>query len=336
MFLESVKVVATPILLVIFLVVLSRIALIQESSYLGYAILTDLTITIPFIYFLFIRKRNIPNLSTITFAIIGLFLAGWILPQNFHPFIKQLKHIVIPIVELTVFSLLLFKIYQFRKLLSSQPQRYPDAMQVLRESVANTFSNKYVAGALTTELSVFYYGFLSWKKVKPTNYLFTSYNNGSISLFCALILVAIAETLGFHFFLIKWNAIIAWIFTGSSIYLILQLFAHIKAILQRPISIEDGTLIIRYGIFMETSIPLESIESIQKNTASFLKIDGIEKIGLLGDTESHNLLVTLKNKETLLKPYGTRKLFKKLYFYVDEPDKLIGIINEVCPKKLLK
>ncbi|XLS28730.1 hypothetical protein ACJD0Z_16220 [Flavobacteriaceae bacterium M23B6Z8] len=332
---EIIKIFSLPVLLMLVMLFLSKTPQLETSKNLGYAIIADMVLTIPLLYFLLIRKRNISNLTVLTFSVLGLFLAGWMLPKDFQALIGQLKSIFIPVIELFIISSVLYKIYKFKRSVKEETSVVPDALQLLRKNINASFSNKFMAGALVTELSVLYYGFLSWKKIAVQPGVYTNYKeSGAIAIYGALILVIIAETIGFHFLLNQWSSVVAWIFTGSSIYLLLQLFAHCKALLQRPISLEKGFLIVRYGIFMDAKIPLASIESIEKTTADFVKEKGIEKVALLGDAESHNILLILKNEETLTKAYGTRKLFKKLYFYVDEPDHLIGTINERCLKKL--
>lgn len=334
---EFTKIFFLPVLLLLVTIFISKMPELQTSKNLGYAILVDLLLTIPLLYFLIIRKRKIPNLSVITFFVFGLFLAEWILPLDFQSIIGQIKTIFIPVVELNILFSLVYRIYTFKKSLKEEPSVFPDAMHLLRKNIDDSFSNRYIAGALLTELSVLYYGFLSWKRVRRQPTVFSNHKeSGAIAIYGALMLVIIAETIGFHFLLVRWNTTIAWIFTGSSIYVLLQLFAHIKAMMQRPVNIEKDHLIIRYGIFIDARISLSEIKSITRNSADFIKEKGIEKVALLGDAESHNLLLTLKNEETLRKAYGSRKLFKKLYFYVDEPDKLIGTINERCQKKSLE
>lgn len=306
---------------------------VATTPSLGYAILVDFTITIPLVYFLLIRKTKIINFSAITLSVIGLFLADWLLPEYFAPVTGSLKQFVFPVLETTILAIVLYKIYRFKKTLSNTSNGYVDAIQLLRTNFKEVIANKVVADVFVTELSVLYYTFLSWIPKKPEKAFTIHKNSGNTSLFAALIVVIAAETVGFHFLLEKWSTTVAWIFTISSIYVGLQLFAHVKALIQRPVSIEGDMLIIRYGIFMETSIPFHKIKAIEKNTSTPVKEKGTEKIGLLGETESHNLLLTLHKNETLIKPYGVRKLFKKLYFYVDEPTNLIGTINKLCLKK---
>lgn len=303
------------------------------DQFTGYAIIFDLIITIPLIYFFLIRQTKIFNFTTVTLSIAGLFIAGWLLPENFDPVIGTLRTYFIPLLEVFIFSFVLIKIYHFRKSLNNHSDNFTDALQLLRNNFEDLFGNKTVAGILTMELGIFYYAFISWKPQKPDIHFTGHKHSGTLALFSALIVVIIAETIGFHFFLIKWNSTIAWIFTITSIYAMLQIMAHLKAMIQRPVSIENNELVIRYGIFMECRIPIDKIEYLEKSTSTPLKEKDTQKMALLGEAESHNLLISLKEPETLIKAYGNRKLFKKLYFYVDEPTKLIGTINKLCLKK---
>ena len=124
----------------------------------------------------------------------------------------------------------------------------------------------------------------------------------------------------------------AWFLSGTGIYLGLQFIAHIKALKQRSIIIEDGLLKIRNGIFGETEMPLQHIKARKKHTKDTEKGKGIQSTALLDGLEPTTIKMKVSHRTTLTKPYGIRKLYKILYFYVENPSKFIGQINQICPK----
>jgi len=70
-----------------------------------------------------------------------------------------------------------------------------------------------------------------------------------------------------HFVIARWHIITAWIITAASVYTYLQLFAHMRAIIARPIAITSDAILVFNGLAGEASIPLQLIEQIAVNKA---------------------------------------------------------------------
>lgn len=88
--------------------------------------------------------------------------------------------------------------------------------------------------------------------------------------------------------------------------------------LKRPISIEGDQLCLRYGIMSETTIDLNNIASIEVSSKDLEFNHDTRKLSILGDLESHNLILCLKKENELLGLYGVKKTYKKLALYVDD------------------
>ena len=142
------------------------------------------------------------------------------------------------------------------------------------------------------------------------------------------IFLILMETLVLHILVARWSELIAWILTISSLYVSIQLFAHIKAMLQRPIEITDGKLHIRYGLFGDTEIGLDNIESVEFSNTNTSVEKGTKKLALFGDLEQTNTKITLKQEETLNGFYGFTSKYNSLLFYVDERDEFKKLIEQ--------
>jgi len=85
---------------------------INNSNNLATGITFDLLLTVPFIYFLLIRKTNIPKTTVIPFLILGIVISSIILPSENQYYLNLFKTWVLPIVEISILS---FVIYNVRK-----------------------------------------------------------------------------------------------------------------------------------------------------------------------------------------------------------------------------
>ncbi len=179
-----------------------------------------------------------------------------------------------------------------------------------------------------TEVAVFYYGFINWKKSHYKLNEFTHHkDSGSMALLAVFILIILVETFAIHLLLMKWSSLAAWIVTGLSLYTALQLWGFLKSIPKRPFIIENGKLKLRYGILNETDIDLESIESVEAFSQSIKKEDSIVKLSPLGELENHNLLIKLKEENFICGLYGIKKKYSKIAFYVDQKDAFLKKIE---------
>ena len=73
----------------------------------------------------------------------------------------------------------------------------------------------------------------------------------------------------------------------------------------------------------ETIIPIDSFESIELSKKSVKDVDGARKFSPLGDLESHNLILYLKDEITMNGMYGIRSVrCKVVALHVDEVERL--------------
>ncbi len=305
-------------------------AFVANPDTLSIGITIDLLLTIPLVYFLLIRKTKIPKTTVVPVMVIGLFIGSNILPLENQYYLNIFKIWALPVIELSVLGLITYKFRAVINEYTSKKEATLDFYTALKEASRSIFPSK-IAILFSTEIAVIYYGFVLWRKRKLAACEFT-YHKGSsaISLLAVLIFIVAIETFVFHILLERWSTTAAWILTGLSIYTAIQVFAIIKSIVKRPISVEESSLKLRYGILNETSINYIDIESIESYTASINEEDNIKKLSSLGELESHNILIILKKDYTLHGLYGTKKQYRKIAFYVDEKDTFITqVVKEI-------
>ncbi len=278
----------------------------------------DLLLTAPILYFLLIRKTNIPKTTVVPFLIVGIITCSLILPTENQYYLNLFKVWVLPIVELSV---LLFVIYNIRKGIKYYKLKKSEAFDFF-STLKNTCYEilpKAAVIPVVTEIAVFYYGFIYWKKSKLKSNEFTYHkNSGTIALLIAIIGIVAIETVTFHALLVKWNETVAWVFTFVSIYSGIQIFGFLKSMLKRPIAIKNNKLYLRYGIMTETTIDLKNIDSVELSSKDIEFNKETRKLSFLGALEPHNVIIRLKEKNTLIGLYGIKRKFKVLALYVDD------------------
>mgnify|MGYP000040927686 CR=1 FL=1 len=311
------------VLLALVFLLLKPVVFSGSESAMYMAITVDLLLTLPVVYFFTIRKTSIPNISVVPVFIVGLVLGSLLIPLDYQGGINLAQTWVLPVVELTVISLVSYKVIALRKQFKRTDGGL-DFMDRLRMAVTDTVPIQLV-GALTTEVSMFYYALISWKKpiLNSKEYSYHR-NNASIAMLYALLLAILVETIAIHFILIQWSNALAWVFSALSVYTGLQVFALIKSIPRRPITLNGNQLVIRNGLLGDCRVELNNIAQMEVFRNDLPEAyDKMKKLSLF----EQNLVFHFKDEITIVGLYGIRRKVKALAFYADEPEDLIGAIN---------
>lgn len=318
-----------PALIIIAATIIAFTPLIVTYPELAIGVTYDLTLSAPLLYLFLIRKTNLPKTTVILFFVGGVFIASFLLPkdQQFH--LNIVKLWLLPVVEISGLAFISFSAYRTFQTYKSFKGKSSDVFTILRETCRKPIKIPMLANVFAFEIAVLYYTFFSWKKFKPNEQTFSYHKkNGTVILFGVIIFLITVETLVFHILIIQWNVIVAWILTISSLYVSLQLFAHIKAIFQRPIEITGGKLFVRYGLFGDSEIDLQNIEKIEFSSVLPDEKEGVKRLSLLGELEQFNTKIHLKNEAELNGFYGIKSNFKTLLLYIDETEKFKKLIEQ--------
>ena len=318
--------------LMIFITKSSSFQMNPDSLAIG--ITFDLLLIVPFIYFLLIRKTNIPKTTILPFLIVGVLICSIIIPLENQYYLNLFKTWILPIVELSVLS---YVIYNVRKGIKSYKQKKGisiDFFTTLKNTCYEILP-KSVVIPVVTEIAVFYYGFIHWKKRELKENEFSYHkDSGTIPLLIAIIFIVAIETIVLHLLLTKWSNLAAWILTSLSIYSGIQIFGFLKSLYKRPISVENDKLFLRYGIMNEATIDFTNIVSIEVSSKDIELNKETRKLSFLGELESHNIIIRLKEESTLTGLYGIKKEFKNLAFYVDDKIEFKNQINNALQQRV--
>lgn len=323
-----------PISLFGILILLMKSPFLPGNEKLIVGITADLLLTVPLVYFLLIRRTEIPKTTVIPILVIGLLIGSYFLPNENQYYLNFFKTWILPIVEISVLSFVLYNVRKVIKQYKSNKTEAFDFFTTLKNTCYDILP-KGIVIPVVTEIAVFYYGFIYWKRreLKANEFSYHK-DSGTIALLIAIIFIVAIETVVLHILLSKWSNIAAWILTFLSVYSGIQIFGFLKSMFKRPISIENGQLYLRYGIMTETNINLEDIDSVEISSKDIELSNETKKLSFLGELESHNIIIRLKKENELIGLYGTRKKYRNLAMYVDEKTKFTNQIENALQQRL--
>ena len=300
----------------------------QNTEILSKGITLDLLILMPLTYLFFVRKSKLPNTSTILILIIGLTVGSLILPEENQNLLYWFKTYALPLVEISILSWILYKVFKTLKLFRSKQKSSSDFYNILKETCQEALPNK-IANFMAMEIAVFYYGFFYWKKTKLKDNEFSYHkDSGIIGLLFGFIFIIGIETYVLHILIESWNVNIAWVLSLISTYTAIQIFGFIKSIIKRPIFIEDGVLHLRQGILSQVQISSDDIERIELSSKDIQENKGTIKLSILGNHESHNIIIYLSREYELTGFYGLKKKFTGIAITIDQKERFIKMIEK--------
>ncbi len=293
--------------------------LIREPI-LASAITIDLIFTLPIAFWLFFRKTKFLKSAIPVIAPVGFAVALVILPADNRTLFNYLLYYVVPLLELVFIAYAVHLIYRARKTFRSLNDQKKDFSESIRETLVREFPYPFMAKALAFEIAGFYYLIFKWKTKTAADRFSYHKKNGVTALLFVFAFIVVAETLVFHFLIAKWSVIAAWILTLSSIYLIFQILAHLKAIILRPVEFTGDILHIRCGLMGDAEIEIGNIKSIsikdQDETIT-------ERLLPLGNLIKGNITICTNTESQLIGFYGKKRSFTNLEVYIDEPEKFV-------------
>lgn len=332
-FQKSLLVFGTPILMIGIMILISKSsAFFNSPNILSTGITFDLLLTVPLVYFLLIRKTNIPKTTVVPFMIVGMVVCSVILPEQNHYYLDLFKTWILPVVEFSILSYVLYNLRKAIKRYKLNKNGSVDFFTALKGSCHQILPKGMVI-PVVTEIAVFYYGFVHWKKRELSKNEFSYHKeSGTVTLLIAIIFIVAIETIVLHILLAKWSVVAAWILTFLSIYSGIQIFGFLKSMYKRPMSIENGKLFLRYGIMNETIIDIANIDSVELSSKDIELGKETRKLSFLGELESHNVIIKLKEENSLTGLYGIKRKYKTLALYVDNKIEFKGRIDSTLQR----
>ncbi|MFT5886024.1 MAG: hypothetical protein ACI9IP_002488 [Arcticibacterium sp.] len=306
--------------------VASSITFPETSIDFSLALTADLIFTTPLVYFLAIRKTQIPKLTVVPVFILGIVVGTLFLPKEQQTYLGLVKTWVLPVIELTVITFVFLKFRALRKPVRADTGSGVDFYTSLK-AASTEILPKRIAVFFATELAVFYYAIFKWRVPKLKSNEFTNYKEtGTRALLYALVGVVLIETTVGHILISRWSPTAAWILTVLSIYTGFQVLGFVKSFSHRPISVNKELLKLRYGLLAEADIPLDNIVHLESLSWKSELEEGVTSFSPLGDLDGQNLVLHLKAPQSITGFYGKTKMTQKLAIHVDQKQEFLATI----------
>ncbi len=318
-------------LLGLFLIVLAAAAFYIKSGngteelYLGLTL--DLLLTVPIVYWLFIRRTSIPKITVVPVFVLGVVIANQLIPEQHAGLLNTATTWVLPVVEMTVFAIVVLKVRKAMRLFRAKRSGSLDAADAIRAVATDLIPGR--AGTLAaTEMTVMYYVFIAGKKLKPLTNEFTIHrHSGTVAVLSILTFVVFIETVAVHALLQMWSATAAWILTLLSLYTAMQVIAVVRSLSRRPIRVDPRHVRVAYGLYAECLLDRSDIARVELSSRSVVADDGELKLSPLQDLEKHNVILHFNATQRIDMMYGITKDCDSLALYVDEPNKFADALN---------
>ena len=306
------------------LIAISQSSLMAADDLIPTALAIDFLVTLPVAYFFLIRKTSVPKITVVPIFFASFLIASAVLPDNL-ALMSLVGVVVVPAVELGVLCYLAYRIYRTRKRFREGVHARFDLMERLRTTLEHEIDPPAVARAAAFELAIFAYAFIKWRRKPVEGTVFTYHRASSPHLIVGVFLfLIVVETVGIHFLLSLWNETLAWVATALSIYFGIQLFAHLKALILRPIVVTESDLLLRCGILGDAMIRREDILSAEL-------VGGAEGEALdllpLGAMSQPNVRLALKEPVAVYGIYGLSKDATVLPLSLDDPAAFIAAVG---------
>ena len=136
---------------------------ISNQELLSSAIVFDLLITAPLLYFIAIRKSSISKLTVFRIFLAGVLFAGWIMNTNSSAFLQIIRTWISPVIEITLITFIAVKFYAAGKKAKRSGKENTDFLIYCRKILSEVFGNEKAGNIIASEIGVFYYAFFGRK-----------------------------------------------------------------------------------------------------------------------------------------------------------------------------
>lgn len=297
-----------------------------QPTLMSTAIMIDLMITAPLVYYLAIRKTRVPGFTTLRVAVVGLLVAGWILGAQPNPVLGSIKTWVSPVLEIVTIGYIARRFILANRRAKLAGSATVDFLIHARQILAEVLGSQKLGRIIASEFGVMYYVFRFGKR-ESRNDTFTTYKNSGILLILyTFVAIFVIETAGMHLLVHLWSATAAWILTALSVYSCLQLMAHIRAIKARPVTLSACGVELYNGLAGDAIVPYSNIEKVEVSD-TIPAYGNVVKLTLLNTLEKHNCIIYLKHPQTVTKVLGIQRTADTILCTIDQPSEFAAKVQ---------
>ncbi|MCM3744233.1 beta-carotene 15,15'-monooxygenase [Sporosarcina luteola] len=230
--------------------------------------LLDLAIVAPLLLVAMTRKKGFTLKRFITFMVIGLVAARFIIPSEYFEPFKFVPYAAIVLEGLIVLAelgLLFLLAKHLPGILKEVKRARNDGLFSFPSLVKERVSSHPLISIMTAELLTFFYAFASWKRKPPTGETFFSLHQKTSMLAFHIMLIhaIVIETIGIHWWLHGKSVILSIVLLILNVYSVIYFIADIQTVRLNPLAMKDDRLQISLGLGKRMEIPYDAIKKIE-------------------------------------------------------------------------
>lgn len=301
--------------------------------------LLDLAIVAPLLILAMTRKKGFTLKRFITFMVIGLVAARFIIPSEYFEPFKFIPYAAIGLEGLIVLAeigLLFLLVKHLPSILRELKQESNSGLFAFPTLVKERVSSHPLISVVAAESLMFYYAFASWKRKPPTGEAFFSlHQKTSLLAFNIMLIHAIViETIGIHWWLHEKSMILSIVLLVLNVYSVIYFIADVQTVRLNPLTMKENRMQVSLGLGKRMEIPYDAIDKIElfeEAAQCNLKSKGLVEF-IARDLEEAKPNCVLHFKEPLKATLfmGMEKTYEMAAIRLDEPDRF----REVLEKKL--
>jgi hypothetical protein len=293
------------------------------------AVAFDLTIGVPFLYWLLVVRRGHARASTLLVVFLASFFgARLVLPVAQHGLLAY-EWLVAPL-ELGIIAYVIAKIRRTARGLRGAPASL-DVPERIAAALHNAFPEPIVGRLLATEITLGWYALASWRREPhaPSGAKAFSYHraNGLAALLSALVAASVVELFVVHLLVQLYSSRAAWTLSAVSAVGIVWLVGFVRAIALRPVLVFPDRLVARGGIHWTAEIPREAIDVVESGWAVRAPHTGTPGYLRITPVAQPNVLLRLRTAVEAHGLYGRRRSVRVIAMSVDEPAALAELLR---------
>ena len=307
---------------------ITRLPQFYQRPALPAAVSADLLLGLPLLFYFVVARRY--RLSPLTLVVAfgaAVAVASWVLPAGQQQYVQWGKTALLLAEPLA----LLVGLWHLRRLVRAyrhgRQQGEADFLTNLENSFQTVFGRplRPVVGELAMLRYALWFGRAA---AEPAAVPFTAYRQSAFrATMGALLLASGVEMLVAHLLLVRWSAVAAGAALVLSLYSVLFVLGHLRAVVLRPTVVTaDGRLRLRVGFVWQVDLPLtEIVEAYQLPAAAILRPETLNLAKLL--LTEPNVLLVLRAPAPVRGLYGLTRRRQRLALYVDDPQAFIEAVK---------
>lgn len=294
-------------------------------------LLGDLLVTFPLLYYFMFRPSwKAFLLKWLVFAMAGFTFGGLIIPDGSKDLWRGIERLW-PVLALVQGALELYLLAYMVRRIAALMRMDGNADEAMATAIRARFAGTGFAPFALFEARIWYYGLFMrhGERLRFTGQQHFSYdkNGGNASNQFGMIMVMLFEMplahLMLHLVAVKpW---LAWTVDILSVWSVLYLVAEYRASQWRPVSLDVGGILIRYGVFAaDRTVPYHLIESVARCGDDVSRQRGLLRYRQFG---SMNMEIRLKAGSELANAFGRAHPVSRICISLDKPDAFIDAVR---------